>query len=309
MRKPTPGGTEAEPTASPVGIVVVHHGDPAPTLRCLRSIEEDSSHVEPSVVVVDNSPGCSEGLDPDALPSSVGYLACPDNPGFGAGANRGIEALERLGAFDSYLILNHDVEILSGYLEAANRALEDRDVGAASGPLYRDRPRGDLWYAGGEFRFLTGTVRHSQSAQDAETAREVNFLPGAALAVSARAWGEVGGFDPGFFLYHEDVDLSLRLRRAGWRLRFEPRMKAVHHVGSATGSGEISAFFLEHLLATRLRPHPSLLYRIYLAVLHTPHEAYRALRILLREGRKGLPKVRAILRGQRTALRDLFHRR
>lgn len=261
------------------------------------------------MVLVDNSPDHPAGLDPESLPPDVRYLPCPDNPGFGTGANRGIELLGRLDDFGSYLVLNHDVEILPGYLEAAIRSLANEGVGAASGPIYRDRFQESLWYAGGELRYLTGTVRHSESPRDAERPREVNFLPGAAVAISARAWDDVGGFDPRFFLYHEDVDLSLRLRRAGWTLRFEPRMKAVHDVGSATGSGEVSAFFLEHLLATRLRPHPSLLYRTYLALLHTPHEAYRALRILLREGRSGLPKVRAIFRGQRRALRDLFRRR
>lgn len=294
-----------------VGIVIVHFGDAKPTLRCLRSIENDPSEVERSVVLVDNSPDHPGGLDSADVPPKVHYLACPDNPGFGEGANRGVELLNRSGESKSwgcYLILNHDVELLPGYLDEVVRALSDAGVGAAGGPLYRDHSRESLWYAGGEFRVLTGTVRHSESIEDAERVREVNFLTGAALAVSKRAWDAVGGFDPRFFLYHEDLDLSLRLRRAGWCLWFEPRMKAVHHVGEATGSDEISPFFLEHLLATRLRPHPSFLYRVYLAGLHTPYAMWQALRVLLSEGRRGRPKARAILRGQRRALRDVFRR-
>lgn len=299
------------PSVPGVGIVVVHFGGAKPTLRCLRSLENDPSEVDRSIVLVDNSPGHPGGLDSADIPPKVHYLACPDNPGFGVGANRGVELLNRSGeskSWGSYVILNHDVELLPGYLDEAVRALSDASVGAAGGPLYRGHSRESLWYAGGEFRVLTGTVRHSESFEDAERVREVNFLTGAALAVSKRAWQSVGGFDPRFFLYHEDLDLSLRLRRAGWSLWFEPRMKAVHRVGEATGSDEISPFFLEHLLATRLRPHPSCLYRAYLALLHTPHEAYRAGRILLQEGREGLPKVRAIFRGQRRALQDVFRR-
>lgn len=292
-----------------IGVVIVHFGDAAPTLRCLRSVAEDPSRVRRSIVVVDNSPAADERLGR----TGASVLRCPDNPGFGGGANRGVGQLDpggsRDGPLTAYAILNHDVELLPGYLDAAVTSLADPTVGAVAGPLYRDRPDGGLWYAGGEFRFLTGTVWHSESESDAEREREVSFLPGASLAVAAQAWHDVGGFDPGIFLYHEDVDLCLRLRRAGWRLRFAPAMRAVHHVGSATGSGNLSPFFLEHLIATRLRPHRSLPYRVYLALLHTPHELLRALRILLRDGRAGAPRARAVLRGQRRALRDVLRRR
>lgn len=306
MDRAVPEGRASTEPPPAVGVVVVHHGDSGPTLRCLRSVLSDPSPAERRVVVVDNSAETPGGLADRDLPAGVERLPAPENPGFGAGANRGVEHL-RGGWGDApppaaWVILNHDTELLPGFLAAAAEAVSEPGVGAAGGPLTLDRPDGPLWYAGGGFRRITGTVRQSRSAADARTRREVRFIPGTALAVAPAAWRDVGGFDPGFFLYHEDLDLCLRLRRSGWRLRFAPGMAAVHAMGAATGSRERSSLYLEHMTRTRFRPHPSRLYRAYLAGVHTPWVALRALRLLLRDGRRALPAVRALLRGHRAAL-------
>jgi GT2 family glycosyltransferase len=289
-----------------LGVVVVHYGAPETTRRCLRSIVDDRSTVRRNIMVVDNSAGTPDSLARADLPPGVSTLAAQDNPGYGASANRGVDALRRrMDSSRGWVVLNHDVTLSPGFLDAAFAAL-DGSVGAAGGPIRLDRPDGPLWYAGGRFRRLTGTVVQSRSPADADRPRDVGFVPGTAIAVSRRAWDEVGGFDPGFFLYHEDLDLCLRLRRAGWRLRFEPGMEVVHHLGGATGSGERSAFYLEEMAATRLRPHRSRLYRLYLAALHTPYALLRALMLRLGDRRDGAARARALLAGHRRALRDLF---
>jgi GT2 family glycosyltransferase len=291
-----------------LGIVVVSFESPEVTRRCLESLAADPSAVGRRTVVVDNSRRREAAVSLDLLPAGTLLVPCPDNPGFGAGANRGVERLRREVDLSAYVVLNHDVEVFPGFLDAAAAALAVAGTGAAAGPIHLDRPAGPLWYAGGDFRPLTGTVRQSRAAADAARPREVGFLPGTALAVAAAAWEEVGGFDPRIFLYHEDLDLCLRLRRAGWRLRFSPGMEAVHHMGTSTGSRSYSAFYLEHMTRTRFAPYRSRPYRLYLALLHTPYVALRALRILAREGGAGGPKVRALARGHRGALAGLLRR-
>jgi N-acetylglucosaminyl-diphospho-decaprenol L-rhamnosyltransferase len=61
------------------------------------------------------------------------------------------------------------------------------------------------------------------------TLRSVDWVTGAALVLRREALDEVGLFDEGFFLYSEEVDLQLRLRRAGWDIRFLPDVTVVHH--------------------------------------------------------------------------------
>ncbi len=280
-----------------VGVVVVHHGSPEPTRRCVASVAAEGSAAPYRVVVVDNSGTLAERDVPGAT-----LVERPDNPGYGGGANAGVAALAA-DAPEVIVVLNHDVELLPGFLDAAADAVSRPGVGLAGGPLYLDRARTQLWYAGGEVNTLLGTVRQSRSEAAARRRRSVGFVPGTAVAVAATAWREAGGFDPSFFLYNEDLDLCLRLERLGYALWFEPRMEAVHHLGAATGSAARSALYLEWMARNRLRPFRSPSLRLWLAAVHTGVVAVRALSHAVRPGHGD--RARALVRGHLAALRSL----
>jgi len=292
-------GTARDPGG--VGVVVVHFGDLAPTAACVRSLLEDASPNARRVVVVDNS-----GNVPAEALRGAEVVDGGGNNGFGAAANRGVAALGP-GPWGALVILNNDVEVAGGYFAAAVAALKGPGVGAAAGPVYLDRPGGELWYAGGGVNFLTGTVWQAATARAAARERRVGFISGAVFAVSQEAWRSVGGFDPAYFLYNEDLDLCLRLRRSGWRLLFAPGMVAVHRLGAVTGSAGRSPFYLEHMAATRLRPFRPLPYRLYLAILHSGYVILRGARHALTGGRRGREAARALLRGHVRALAGVLH--
>jgi GT2 family glycosyltransferase len=196
--------------------------------------------------------------------------------------------------------LNNDAVLAAGFLDAAAAALEV-GVGAAGGPI-RDPERGSLWYAGGRVSFLTGTVRQQRSERAAARPRDVGFIPATAMALAPAAWRELDGFDPRYFLYNEDLDLCLRLRRAGWRLRFEPGMACRHRLGTSTGSAVRSPLYLENLTRTRLLPFRSPAYRAYLAVIHSVYCAARIAGLALRHRGRCAPFVNAVLRGHAAAV-------
>ena len=284
-----------------VAVVVVHFGAPGPTVACIATLRADPSQVERRVVVVDNS----GGLDPATLGTEVAVVTAAGNLGFGAGVNLGVEALGSV-SWDALVVLNHDVEVRPGFLSAAVEAVSAPGVGAASGPLFLDSERRRLWYAGGGVDFLTGTVRQSRRLRDVGRERDVSFLPGAAIVFAWKAFHGAGGFDPRFFLYHEDLDICMRLRRRGWRLRFVPALEAVHRLGAATGSDQLSPLYLESLSRTRLRAFRPLAYRLYLAVLHSGYVAVRAGTFALLGGRRGRERAVALLRGHRAALAGIL---
>ncbi len=64
--------------------------------------------------------------------------------------------------------------------------------------------------------------------------RDVDQICGAYMVIRRGAWRQVGGFDPAYFMYNEDVDLNVRLRRAGWRVVFLPDVPIRHHLGASS---------------------------------------------------------------------------
>ncbi len=65
---------------------------------------------------------------------------------------------------------------------------------------------------------------------------DVDQICGAFMLIRPEAWREMGGFDPHYFMYNEDVDLNFRLRRAGWRVVFLPDARITHHLGASSSA-------------------------------------------------------------------------
>ncbi|HET7721223.1 MAG TPA: glycosyltransferase family 2 protein, partial [Acidimicrobiales bacterium] len=69
---------------------------------------------------------------------------------------------------------------------------------------------------------------------DRDTPREVGVVTGCLVMVHRDVWAELGGFDPRFFMYGEDTDLSLRARKAGYRPMITPTAEIVHTIGASS---------------------------------------------------------------------------
>jgi N-acetylglucosaminyl-diphospho-decaprenol L-rhamnosyltransferase len=78
------------------------------------------------------------------------------------------------------------------------------------------------------------TRRYRLLDWDHSRAACVDWVSGACFLVRREAWDEVGGFDPSYFMYMEDVDLCWRLGRAGWKVGYEPAAQVVHAQGAST---------------------------------------------------------------------------
>jgi GT2 family glycosyltransferase len=148
------------------------------------------------------------------------------NVGFAAGCNIGAERARG----ELLVVLNPDAAPQPGFGEAIRRPWIERRGWAAWQALVAERGATRINSAGNPVHF-TGIVwagRHGRPLAESPAAGEVPCLSGACLAIPRRTWEEVGGFSPQFFLYHEDVDLSLRLRLRGGRLGIEPTAMVEH---------------------------------------------------------------------------------
>lgn len=223
-------------------VVVVSHETREEALACLRSAVAAGAH---ELVLVDS--GSTDGTA-DAVRRRLGQVHVLElaNVGFGRAANAGV----RHTTAATVVVANADVRFEPGCLAVLHeRLLADHRV-AAVGPavVYPDgspqasaRRLPDLRTAVGHavlsrlWPANPSTRRYRALDADPTEPRDVDWLSGCTLALRRTAFEEVGGFDPGYFLYVEDVDLGVRLQAAGWRLRYEPAARVTHRVGASTG--------------------------------------------------------------------------
>lgn len=223
-----------EAPEGPLAVVVVNYG----SHRLLEANLVPVARHTPGllVVVVDSF---STGAEREAVRRQASehgwHTVLPEtNVGFGAGMNLGMGRALALGA-TAALLLNPDATVDAAGLDRLRRRVADDPMALVS-PVV-ERPDGSVWFSGAELCLDDGTVRARRPGTDSDARRAVPWLSGACLMVSAPLWRRLGGFDPEYFLYWEDVDLSHRARLAGARLVVDPGARAVHAPGGTQGGG------------------------------------------------------------------------
>lgn len=178
------------------------------------------------LIVVDND---SDDGAPELVPSiapSARLVQSGRNAGFAEGCNLG--AAEAHG--DLLVILNPDAAPLPGFGEAIRLPWIEGRGWAAWQALVAYADATLINSAGNPLHFtgIGWAGKHGEPIGEAPAAGEVTYLSGACLAIPRQTWAETGGFPKQFFLYHEDIDLSLRLRLAGGKLGLEPAAVVDH---------------------------------------------------------------------------------
>jgi hypothetical protein len=162
------------------------------------------------------------------------------------------------------VLLNSDTQVTPGWLRALVGAAEsDPQLGAATAKLVypRHSPHaGRIQNAGGVLLrdgsgrdrgtlVRDGRVEHELDEGQYDRQEEVFFFCGAAVLLRTAALEDTGGFDPRYFMYYEDLDLSWRLRLRGWKVVYVPTALVEHE--HAASSGEWSPFFRFHVERNR----------------------------------------------------------
>ena len=223
-----------------VGIVTVAYNSDDVLPGFIESVHGASS--EPvDLVIVDNRPG--DGSRAEALAAAAGarYLPLASNPGYGGGMNAGVATLQPSVTW--VLLSNPDVVLHPQVIDRLISAAQQDDRIGAVGPAVLN-PDGTRYPSArrvpslrlgiGHALFVnlwhdnpwTRRYRHDE-ATDA-IPRDAGWLSGACLLVRRTAFDSLGGFDEGFFMYFEDVDLGMRLTQGGWRNRYEPSAEVTH---------------------------------------------------------------------------------
>jgi len=249
-----------------VAAVVVSHGNAADLERLLPVLQPQVDEL----VVVANVPG-SAGL----LPDGVRLIANAEPRGFGANVNQGVAATTA----ELVCSVNPDAIPRPGALDELRRFVEEHPRVAVAGPamVY---PDGTLQPSRRRFPTVLGTLvrrtplrlafdpyklqrRHYHLGEEPHDPVEADWMLGGFLMLRRTAFEQLGGFDEGFFLYGEDIDLCYRAWRAGWSCWYVPAAVVEHEHQAVTDRRLFTRRTLWHWrgILRFVRKHPERLRR------------------------------------------------
>jgi GT2 family glycosyltransferase len=234
----TAGSSRAEAAnLSPrVTCVILNWNGWRDTVACLNALK-DCDYDALTIVVVDNGSTDDSVSKIRAAHPDVLLIESSRNLGFAGGNNIGIRYALANGA-DYIWLLNNDTKPDGHALSAlVKKALTDPHIGAvASVCFYASEPsRVEAW-GGARVNLWIGYGRNSRQPRRDQWFDSLN---GTSLLISRDAIEHVGALDEKFFLYWEDTEFCLRLRKQGWRLAAASDSHVLHKVNASTGGNKV----------------------------------------------------------------------
>ncbi|TFC01233.1 glycosyltransferase [Cryobacterium mannosilyticum] len=249
--------------ASHVAVVTVSYGSDdviGPFLSSLMTASVNPLHI----VVADNKPlGKSSVIAAMAKKAGAIYLALPSNRGYGGAINAAVRALP--AEIEWVVISNPDVTVNPGAIDVLLNSVCDDETIAAVGPRILSAD-GEVYPSARTIPSLTTGVGHALFADVWPTnpwsrryrresniptsRRDAGWLSGAFLAVRRRVLDDLAGFDEGYFMYFEDVDLGYRIGKLGLRSVYEPSAVVVH-TGAHSTDGDSARMVRAHHVSAR----------------------------------------------------------
>ncbi|HEY8828589.1 MAG TPA: glycosyltransferase family 2 protein [Jatrophihabitantaceae bacterium] len=239
--------------AGAIAVVAVTYS-PGESLRAFLDTLATATDRRLDVVLADN--GSTDGsLNGMADRVGVRVIETGGNVGYGRAANVGV----RQTSAEFVVVANPDIEWEPGSLDQLLAAARRWPKGASFGPLIQT-PEGAVYPSARALPSLGRGIGHAlcgwwwpsnpwtaayRVEKTAPVERTAGWLSGSCLLLRRDAFDEVGGFDPGYFMYFEDLDLGDRLGAAGWQNVYVPSAVVCHTGGHAT-SRDAARMTAEH---------------------------------------------------------------
>lgn len=255
---------ETRPKTPVFSVLIVGYNSPGDIRILLDSLRALPSWAGCEVLIAENGDRETDAMESLAKDFGARILFLP-NPGFGIACNR----LAAIASGQILLLANPDLRFGSDILPGLREHFLRSNAGAV-GPVLRDEDGTeqiswnmpmDLRYEfieslGLQTRYRKSLVRKMKS-DTPEGPWKVGFATAACLAIPRSIYDAVGGFDEGFFLNGEDIELCDRIRERGFQILVDPQLEAFH------GNSQIQGRNLARFVADRLEGKRKYLSRRY----------------------------------------------
>mgnify|MGYP000082197869 FL=1 len=239
-----------------LAIILVNWNSYALTDDTLQSLYQ-TSYQDYDIICVDNASTDDSLSQLKTNHANIIILTCDQNTGFTGGNNKGMQyALEHGYAYT--LLLNNDVAVESDFLEPLVQALDaNENLGAVQPLIYFHHDRTLIWNAGSRYNKWLGVAKtigynkkdaqHTYRYQNqgdtkaTQPIQNIAWITGCAFMVKTDVLKKVGLLYEPFFIYYEDVDLSFRIKNAGYDLGYTPASVIYHIAGMSHKSSKKTA--------------------------------------------------------------------
>jgi GT2 family glycosyltransferase len=269
-----------------LAIILVNWNSYALTDDTLQSLYQ-TSYQDYDIICVDNASTDDSLKQLRTNHADIILLTCDQNTGFTGGNNKGMQyALAHGYAYT--LLLNNDVAVESDFLEPLVQALDaNENLGAVQPLIYFHHDRRLIWNAGSSYNKwlgVTKTIGYNKKDNDqkeryqnqgdtkaTQPIQNIAWITGCAFMVKTEVLKKVGLLYHPFFIYYEDVDLSFRIKNAGYDLGYTPASVIYHIAGMSHKSSKKTAegYVSPKVHYLNARNHIWLLKK-YTNILHAP---------------------------------------
>ena len=249
-----------------LAIILVNWNSYALTDDTLQSLYQ-TSYQDYDIICVDNASTDDSLNQLKTNHAGIIILTCDQNTGFTGGNNKGMQyALDHGYAYT--LLLNNDVAVESDFLEPLVQALDaNKNLGAVQPLIYFHHDRTLIWNAGSTYNKwlgVTKTIGYNKKDADQkeryktkkyqteryqkqgdtknnQPIQNIDWITGCAFMVKTDVLKKVGLLYEPFFIYYEDVDLSFRIKNAGYDLGYVSASVIYHIAGMSHKSTKKTA--------------------------------------------------------------------
>jgi len=242
-----------------ISFVVLNWKTKQETKQCIETIlQQDLTDLNYEIVVIENgSNDGSYGYLKNAFSSekSVRAYANKNNLGFAGGQTSSLKYINK--RTDFVALVNSDAALNKDWAKLAVEALmNDPEIAAVGGRAFHwnnNSPVFDTSSAFYSYQIIDPENGYAKTVDYGSQKRFVDGLSGAALMLNFKYAVKVGYFDSSFFLYYEETDLLARLKRAGYRVLYEPKLKVWHKIGASSGGTDTKASYVMRYYMSRNR--------------------------------------------------------
>ena len=219
-----------------LAIVLINWNSFELTKDTLESLQQ-TTYTNYDCIVVDNGSVDGSGQALKLQFPNIILIESETNKGFTGGNNIGMDyALQH--EYEYIMMLNNDVAVEPNFLEPLVARLDQNStVGAVQPLIYFHHDRNLIWNAGSTFNALLGICntpdynKNDPEHQFKYKSKKIDWITGCAFMMRASVLKKVGLLKEAFFIYYEDVDLSFRIKQAGYILGYVPESVIYHIAG------------------------------------------------------------------------------